>query len=120
MPNTCEAIAKSRSALFVLYEYMLSSPCLETAEQLRIVQAIEETSARALMFAESTHKTRFENHGIDTQSPYLMYSLFQAAVVQYSMWQRDGILSSKARFDTLVEIIEAFQPKWSIASTCRF
>jgi hypothetical protein len=98
---------------------VLTDPCLEEPEKLRVVQAIQETSIRALIFAESTHKTRFENHGIDTQSPYLIYSLSQAAVVQYSMWQRDGILSSKARFDTLVEIIEAFRPKWSIAGVYR-
>lgn len=105
------------SALFILYEFMLSHNKWDISERERIYQSIKDTSLRALTFAEATHNDRFENYPIETQSPYLTYSLYQASIVQYRSWKRTGDPVSKDQLDILRSILEAFTHRWMIA--CR-
>jgi hypothetical protein len=106
------------SALFILYEFMLSRCHSDSTERSRLLEAIKETSLRALRFAEATHADRFENYPIDTQSPYLIYSLYQAAVVQYRLWIQDSNPVCKRNLDSLKDILNAFTKRWMV--TCEW
>lgn len=110
--------ADTCSALFVLYEFMLSHCHGDSVERDRIVHSIEEISIRATIFAEATHNDRAENYPIETQSPYLIYSLYQAAVVQHGLWKQRHDPQCKRNLDSLKDILHAFTKRWMI--TCKF
>jgi hypothetical protein len=109
-------ISDRLSALFILYEFTLSHCHDDSAERNRVLQAIKETSVRAIKFAEATHADRFENYPIETQSPYLIYSLYQAAVVQYRLWVQDRDPLCKRNLESLKDILNAFTKRWMV--TC--
>jgi hypothetical protein len=110
-----QRISDQLSALFILYEFMLSH-CHGDSERNRVLQAIKETSLRAIRFAEATHADRFENYPIEAQSPYLIYSLYQAAVVQHRLWVQDGDPVCERNLDSLKDILNAFTKRWMV--TC--
>ena len=97
---------------------MLSHSHGESVERDRVLQSIKETSTRAIIFAEATHRDRVENYPIDTQSPYLIYSLFQAAIVQHRLWEQENDPQCKRNIESLKDILHAFTNRWMI--TCKF
>ncbi|OQV09471.1 hypothetical protein CLAIMM_13590 [Cladophialophora immunda] len=110
----CGAFGVCNSALFILYESMLSRYDGDSSDRNRVLQAIKETSWRALKFAEATHADRFENYPIETQSPYLIYSLYQAAVVQYRLWVQECDPVYQRNLESLKDILNAFTKRWMI------
>ena len=70
---------------------------------------------RAFTFAEATHKDRFENYPIDTQSPLFTYSIYQAAAVQFRLWKQFNDSLSKRCLDLLKNILVSFSRRWMIS-----
>ncbi|KAK5064725.1 hypothetical protein LTR84_000559 [Exophiala bonariae] len=110
----CGAFGVCNSALFVLYEFMLSHCHGDSVERDRIVQSINEISIRVIIFAEATHRDREVNYPIETQSPYLIYSLYQAAVVQSRLWKQENDPQCKRNLESLNDILHAFTNRWMI------
>ena len=94
---------------------MLNSNTDNAFNSNQILQSIEETSINALTFAEASYGDRDENYPSETLSPYLPYSLCQAAIVQYRLWRQTGQLICKQRVDTLKCILGEFTKRWMIA-----
>jgi len=77
---------------------------------------MEETSLRAITFAEAAYHEREESYPFEIHTPYLPYSLYQAAVVQHRLWKQDGSPVHKRHFDSLKAIITEFTNRWQV--TC--
>jgi hypothetical protein len=107
--------SNGRSALFMLYEFMLSWNTENVFNRDQILQSIEETSIRVLTFAEASYGDRDENYPTETLSPYLPYSLCQAAIVQYRLWKQTGNPICKQRLDVLKRILGEFSKRWMVA-----
>ena len=103
------------SALFTLLEFMLRSDAVDAAQRTRILHCIEETSLRALTFAEAAYTEREESYPFEIHTPFLPYSLCQAAVVQYRMWRQTGNILFKDRLDKLTTILREFTQRWMVA-----
>jgi hypothetical protein len=76
---------------------------------------MEETSFGALTFSEASYIDRHENYPPATLSPYLPYSLCQAAVIQYRLWKHTNDPSYKRHIDTLKDIMGEFTKRWVVA-----
>lgn len=111
----CGAFGTCNSALFILYEFILSRKMEKIFDKQQVLQSIEETSVRALTFAEAAYSDREENYPWDTQSPYLPYSLCQAAIVQQSLWKQTGNPIYEQRMNTLKNILLEFTNRWMVA-----
>ncbi|KAK1758899.1 hypothetical protein QBC47DRAFT_336407 [Echria macrotheca] len=111
----CGAFGVCNSALFTLYEFMLRQASTDIAERRRILRCIEETSLRAITFAEAAYKEREESYPFEIHSPYLPYSLCQAAIVQYRLWIQGGDIQNKRNVDLLKSIIREFTNRWRVA-----
>ena len=94
---------------------MLSHSTGNIIEGDRVLQSIEETSLRAIAFAEASYSDRAENYHPDLISPYLIYSLYQAAIVQYRLYKQNNDPMCKQRFDSLKTILREFTKRWMIA-----
>ena len=94
---------------------MLSHSTYNVVERNRLLQSIEETSLRAITFAEASYSDRVENYPHDILSPYLTYSLYQAAIVQYRIWKQNGDPMCKRHIDSLKTILREFTKRWMIA-----
>ncbi|KAE9377603.1 hypothetical protein N431DRAFT_478809 [Stipitochalara longipes BDJ] len=111
----CGAYGICNSALFILYEFMLSRNMESVFERHQILQSIEDTSIRALTFAEASYCEREENYPSEILSPYLPYSLCQAAIVQHRLWKQSNSPACKRRLDTLKAILGEFTNRWMVA-----
>jgi hypothetical protein len=58
-----------------------------------------------------------EHVEFETLSPFVPYSLYQAAVVQLSLWKRTEMDSHKNAFDSLKIILGHFKKRWLVAGT---
>lgn len=105
----------ANSALFTLYEFMLSKIPDNIEERNRIFRSIEETALRVITFAEASYGDREENYPPEIRSPYLPYSLCQAAIIQYQLWKHTGDPIWKQRLDSLKIMIEEFSNRWMVA-----
>ena len=94
---------------------MLSQNNQDDAERQQILQSMEETSLRALAFAEASYSDRDENYPFDTLSPYLPYSLCQAAIIQHQLWIQNGNPVNKRNLDSLKAILREFTKRWMVA-----
>jgi hypothetical protein len=108
-----DQLSDHRSALFILYEFMMSSDDFENGQILR---SVEEISIGALTFAEASYGDRHENYPSDVLSPYLPYFLCQAAIVQHRLWKHVGRSIYKQRLDMLTRILQEFRTRWTVAS----
>lgn len=102
------------SALFTLYDAALLSQRHSEAEREGILQAIETTSDRivvfsGLLFGDPTAVN------IDTLSPFVPYSLYQAGVVQYRCWRRSGEATKQEGLWSLKRILGSFSLRWQVA-----
>lgn len=107
-------VPDSYSALFTLYEFQLGHKPEDGVERHRILRSMEETSARAIIFAEASYGDR-ENFHHETLSPYLPYSLSQAAIIQYRLWKQNDDRICKNRFESLMGILKDFSRRWLLA-----
>ena len=87
---------------------MLSYDTGNIVERDRVLQSIDEMSLRATTFAAASYSDRMENYPHETLSPYLPYSLYQAAIVQYRLWKQNGDPMCKRRLDLLKAILGEF------------
>ncbi|ORY11886.1 hypothetical protein BCR34DRAFT_601007 [Clohesyomyces aquaticus] len=109
----CGAFGMCNSALFMLYESMLSRGNEnKVLERHEILQFMEDTSLRAILFAEASYGDREENYPPEIHSPYLPYSLFQSAIVQYRLWKQSNDPVCKQRLDLLRSILSEFTKRW--------
>lgn len=107
------------SALFVLYEYMLSRNDGETSfDRHLVLRSIEETARGALTFAEAAYRDQDGNYPPEIFSPYLPYSLCQAAIVHHRLWTQTGHVVYKQGLDTLKAIIRNMTKRWMVACKC--
>lgn len=114
LPQNISLSYNGNSALFVLYEYMLGRNPEPAFERQRILQSIEETALGALTFAEASYCDK-ENYSLEIYSPYLPYSLCQAAIVYHRLWMQSSNPIYKQRLDTLKAIIGEFTNRWMVA-----
>lgn len=103
------------SALFILYEFMLSRGDEDIAERRRILQSMEETSFGTLTCSEASYLDRHEKYPAETLSPYPLYSLCQAAVIQYRLWKHTNDPSYKRHIETIKDIMGEFTKRWVVA-----
>jgi hypothetical protein len=94
---------------------MLSQNVENAFERHRVLQSIEETALGSLTFAEASYGNQEGIYVPETFSPYLPYSLYQAAVVDHRLWTQSGHLIYKQRLDTLKAIIGNFTKRWMVA-----
>jgi hypothetical protein len=107
------------SALFILYEFMLSRNMVDDSDKQQILQSLEDTSIRSLTFAEASYIDREENYPKEILSPYLPYSLCQATIVQHRLWKQTGSLICKQRLEMLKTILGEFTNRWMVACKSR-
>ena len=97
----------------MLYESQLNQTDENAVdERFQLLQLIEDISLRAIAFAEASYGDRAENYPREIHSPYLPYSLFQSAVVQYRLWKHSNDVTFKQRFDTIKSILSEFTKRW--------
>ncbi|KAF1999566.1 hypothetical protein P154DRAFT_563873 [Amniculicola lignicola CBS 123094] len=109
----CGAFGMCNSALFMLYESMLGRGNEnQVLDRREILQLMEDASLRALAFAQASYSDREENYPPEIHSPYLPYSLFKSAIVQYQLWKQKDDSISKQRFDILRGILSEFTKRW--------
>lgn len=97
---------------------MLSQNPDNAFERHRVLQSIEETALGALTFSEAPYGDREGNYEPEIFSPYLPYSLYQAAVVYHRLWTQSGHLIYRQRLDMLKAIIGNFTKRWMVA--CKY
>lgn len=51
----------------------------------------------------------------ETMSPFIPYAQYQAAIVQYQIWKRDGNRESLDMFNASKAIIGFFRRRWHVA-----
>jgi hypothetical protein len=103
------------SALFALYEYMLSQNTENIFDRQHVLRSIEETALGALIFAEAAYGDQEGNYPPEIFSPYLPYSLYQAAIVHHRLWIQTGRSVYQQRLGTLKTIIGQFTKRWMVA-----
>jgi transcription factor-like protein len=113
--TTVDIGSNGYSALFILYEFMLSRNTENVFDRHQVLLSIEETSIRVLTFAEASYCEREENYPSEILSPYLPYSLCQAAIVQHRLWKQTGFPICKQRLDILKNILKEFTHRWMVA-----
>jgi hypothetical protein len=104
------------SALFLLYEFALHRTDDGNITRAQILQSMEETSSRAMSFAEASCADQ-ENYDVEVLSPYLSYPIFQAAIVQYRLWMQTNNHIYKQRIESLVLILTDLKKRWLVAGT---
>lgn len=107
---------KCASALFTLYDSALLSNKYNDDDKSGLLTSIEATSNRVVQFATLLFGNT-EKVNIDTLSPFVPYSLYQAAVVQFRLWKRTETSQYKEAMDSLKEILGHFARRWQIAGT---
>jgi hypothetical protein len=110
-----DSYSNGYSALFVLYEYMLSQNSDNAFERQRVLQSIEDTAQGALTFAAAAYNDREGNYTPEIFSPFLPYSLCQATMVYHRLWKQSGRLIYKQQLDTLKSIVGNFTKRWMVA-----
>ncbi|KAH7309699.1 hypothetical protein B0I35DRAFT_85426 [Stachybotrys elegans] len=111
----CGAFGMCNSALFILYEFMMSPNVAMTTSSEEIMQSIEHVAATGVAFAESSYHARHEHYPPEVYSPYLPYSLCQSAAVQHRLWRQTGHMSYKHNFYSVKRIIQQFTKRWKVA-----
>jgi hypothetical protein len=99
----------------MLYEYMLSRQAGDVFDRHHVIRSIEETALGALAFAEASYGDREGNYTPEVFSPYLPYSLCQAAIIFQRLWTQTGHSIYKQQRDQLKTIIGNIANRWMIA-----
>jgi hypothetical protein len=100
----------------MLYEFWLNRTPEEGTERGRILLSMQETAARTLKSKLAEASFRYaSNFRYETISPYLMYSLFQAAVIHYRLWRINHDAVVKHSFDLLITLLKDCKQRWLVA-----
>jgi hypothetical protein len=102
------------SALFTLYEAALLSDKYEVGERHAIFQSLESTSSRIAVFSAHLFAD-ISLVDIDKMSPFVPYSLYQSAVVQYRLFQQTAQMEYQRNFESLKSILGSFKRRWLVA-----
>jgi hypothetical protein len=93
---------------------MLSRNTENIFDRHQLLQFIEETSIRALTFIEALYSDREENYPLEILSPYLPYSLCQAAIVQHRIWKQTGSPICNQRVEMFKNILGELTKRWRV------
>jgi hypothetical protein len=104
-----------RSALFILHAASFPDDTVET--QNRLYQVLEPISTRISEFSNLLF-IQVEHVDLQTLSPFVPYSLYQAAVVQLNLWKRTDIDSYRNAFESLKTVLGHFKKRWLVAGMC--
>jgi hypothetical protein len=77
---------------------------------------MRDTAARTLLFKLA--EAEFRNSGnfrYETISPFLSYSLFQAAVVHHRLWRLNNDPTIKHSFEMLKSLLNDIRRRWLVA-----
>jgi hypothetical protein len=116
--TTCQSIVRlsltTPSALYTLYDSAVNLQETDDAMKSQILSSMEPLSKQ---IAEFSRRLFGNGEGIDysSLSPYVPYSLYQSAVVQYQLWKQTDHAVHKAALDSLKEILGYFSKRWLIA-----
>jgi hypothetical protein len=78
---------------------------------------MQEASDRLFIFAQASF-ARGQCLDVGLLSPYLPCSMYQAGIVQYRTWKRNGDMQCKERLDIFMDILRFFNQRWLIGSEC--
>ena len=101
------------SALFLLYDSMLLSHEHEE-EKIQILKSQEEWSMRIAQYSRHLFGDA-DNINYELLSPFIPYSLYQAAVVQYRMWKQTAERLHNEALDSLKTVLGYFNKRWLVA-----
>ncbi|KAF2495631.1 hypothetical protein BU16DRAFT_539560 [Lophium mytilinum] len=116
----CAALGICSSALFTLYDSAMSR-LQENSEvdQLRIFSSLEPLSRRIVDFSGQLFG-KAEDIDYETLSPYVPYSLYQAAAVQCQLRKKTGDGVYETGLDSLKQVLRYFNKRWLIAGIVTF
>jgi hypothetical protein len=103
------------SALFILHATSFSEETVEN--QNRLYQVLEPISTRISEFSNRLF-IQVELVELETLSPFVPYSLYQAAVVQLGLWKQTDSESYINAFESLKTILGHFKKRWLVAGIC--
>lgn len=100
----------------MLYEFWLSRKQEDGVERSKILSSIYETAARTfkIKLAEASFRNS-SSFRYETISPYVVYSVFQSAIIQYRLWRASQDAGYKHSFDQLRTILNDFKQRWLVA-----
>jgi hypothetical protein len=102
------------SALFTLYESILSISDLSPAERKEKQQSMEDIAHESYLYAKNCYEDE-HRFMLDILSPYLPYSLCQSAIIQHRLWMETNDELFRGRFHVLVDILRNFKKRWLVA-----
>lgn len=115
MPNLLPgSLADRKSALFTLYEAALLSEKYDETEVELVSQSMQSTSDRIDAFSSSLFSD-MSLVNIDNLSPFIPYSLYQAAIIQHRLFRQTGKQSHQQAIISLKSILDTFKQRWLIA-----
>jgi len=103
------------SALFTLYDSALKTTPSSSPERPNILISMEETSVRITAFSKHLF-TNEELLDYSTMSPFIPYSIYQSAVMQYRLWKQTGQFEFKENLDSLKNVLDILGRRWMVAS----
>lgn len=80
----------------------------------RFLQSLESTSTRIALFSKHLFGDPAKRN-IGVMSPFVPYSLYQAAVVQQRLAKRTGEADYQRNLNSLEQILGTFKQRWLIA-----
>jgi hypothetical protein len=98
----------------MLYDSTLLLNRANEVENSRIMSALESTSTRITQFSRYLFGDA-ENVDYEVMSPFVPYSLYQAAIVQFRLYKKSNRADFKEATDSLKEILGYFSKRWLIA-----
>lgn len=106
------------SALFILYDAAILSPIYTENERNAFVSSLETTSQCIAAFSQTLFANPTGARADESFfSPFIPYSIYQAAVVQDRIWRRTGQSTNKDALDVLRGILGTFRKRWHVADT---
>lgn len=98
----------------MLYEDALLSGLHQEEEIRAIWTSLEQTSTRIAIFSDYLFAD-MSKVDIAKMSPFIPYSLYQAAIVQYRLFKRTGQPEYEQHVSSLKTIMTHFRERWWIA-----
>ena len=98
----------------MLYEAALLSNQYDNNERQAVLTSLESTSTRIAVFSNYLFSD-LSQVDLDKMSPYVPYSLYQAAVVQYRHLKQTGRPDHQVNLDSLKMILSNFRKRWLVA-----
>jgi hypothetical protein len=86
-----------------------------TDDEKRGIQlSLETTSTRIAVFSKHLFGDPAERN-IEVMSPFVPYSIYHAAVIQYRLLRRTADPDYQRNLDSLISILQTFKKRWLIA-----